>query len=186
MSLCPGLGRRAGKVRVTGNQPMDQEPRSGSLRPTHFLFIAGALRERSSQDSAQLQLGHGLWGIRSVLIEKNLSQYLSDHSRGLVYVLKVGLCAEFEIRSRVLPFAELDDLAQDELRTETRFGFVRLQLVRRWESSADASFALLQRVLEVPDRAELTRRLNLGMHGLSQAEYEAMARELGEGLSEPD
>jgi len=95
MSLCPGLGRRAGKVRVTGNQPMDQEPRSGSLRPTHFLFIAGALRERSSQDSAQLQLGHGLWGIRSVLIEKNLSQYLSDHSRGLVYVLKVGLCAEF-------------------------------------------------------------------------------------------
>ena len=28
---------------------------------SHFLFVAGALRERTSEESAELQLGHGLW-----------------------------------------------------------------------------------------------------------------------------
>ena len=63
----------------------------------HFLFVAGTLRERTSEESAELQLGHGLWGFCTGLIRKNVNTYLGPESRGLVYVLKTGLCAEFQL-----------------------------------------------------------------------------------------
>ena len=75
---------------------------------SHFLFVAGALRERTSEESAELQLGHGLWGLSTELIRTNLHTYLDAESRGLVYVLKVGLCAEFQIVSPMLDFSALD------------------------------------------------------------------------------
>jgi hypothetical protein len=53
---------------------------------SHFLFVAGALRERTSEESAELQLGHGLWGLCTELIRRNLQTYLDAESRGLVYV----------------------------------------------------------------------------------------------------
>ena len=59
---------------------------------SHFLFIAGALRERSSRESADLQLRHQLWGLRSALIAQNLARFLGEGSCGWVYVLKEGLC----------------------------------------------------------------------------------------------
>jgi len=145
-----------------------------------FLFIAGALRERSSEDSAELQLSHGLWGLCTSLIKTNLETYLQPQSRGLVYVLKAGLCAEFQIRSPVLPFRDLDELLKDDLKTEARFGFVRVTILRRWVSSPQESQAILQSVLQIPDQAELTRRLALGMHRLTEAEYEAIVRGIGE------
>jgi hypothetical protein len=141
---------------------------------SHFLFVAGALRERTSQESAELQLGHSLWGICTGLIRTNLQTYLDAQSRGLVYVLKVGLCAEFHIVSPVLEFSVLDAFLSDELRTETRFGFVRINGVRRLACSSAASQALLLTVLQITDQAELTRRLTLGMHRLSQSEYDAI------------
>jgi hypothetical protein len=141
---------------------------------SHFLFVAGALRERTSQESAELQLGHSLWGICTGLIRTNLQTYLDAQSRGLVYVLKVGLCAEFHIVSPVLEFSALDAFLSDELRTETRFGFVRINGVRRLACSSAASQALLLTVLQITDQAELTRRLTLGMHRLSQSEYDAI------------
>jgi hypothetical protein len=141
---------------------------------SHFLFVAGALRERTSQESAELQLGHSLWGICTGLIRTNLQTYLDAQSRGLVYVLKVGLCAEFHIVSPVLEFSVLDAFLSDELRTETRFGFVRINGVRRLACSSAASQALLLTVLQIADQTELTRRLTLGMHRLSQAEYDAI------------
>ena len=147
---------------------------------SHFLFIAGALRERSSEDSAELQLSHGLWGLCTSLIKTNLETYLEPQSRGLVYVLKAGLCAEFQIRSLVLPFRDLDELLKDDLKTEARFGFVRVNILRRWVSSPQESQAILQSVLQIPDQAELTRRLALGMHRLSETEYEAIVRGIGE------
>lgn len=147
---------------------------------SHFLFIAGALRERSSEESAELQLSHGLWGLCTSLIRTNLEAYLQPQSLGLVYVLKVGLCAEFQIRSSVLPFRDLDDLLKDDLKTEARFGFVRVYVTRRWASSPQQSQAMLQSVLQIPDQAELTRRLALGMHRLTEAEYEAIVRGIGE------
>lgn len=143
---------------------------------SHFLFIAGALRERSSEDSAELQLSLGLWGLCTSLIKTNLETYLEPQSRGLVYVLKAGLCAEFQIRSPVLPFRDLDELLKDDLKTEARFGFVRVKILRRWVSSPQESQAILQSVLQIPDQAELTRRLALGMHRLTEAEYEAIVR----------
>jgi len=146
---------------------------------SHFLFIAGALRERSSQDSADLQLMHQVWGLPSALIRDNLRQYLTDQSCGLVYVLKAGLYARFQIISGVLPLDSLDELVRDELRTEARYGFVQLKLVQRWASSPEDSLVILHGVLEVPDRAELTRRLNLGMHRLTQEQYEALVKALG-------
>jgi hypothetical protein len=143
---------------------------------SHFLFVAGALRERTSEESAELQLGHGLWGICTELIRTNLHAHLDAESRGLVYVLKVGLCAEFQILSPVLNFSSLDAFHSDELRTEARFGFVQIGEVRRLACSSAASQALMLSVLQIADQAELTRRLRLGMHRLTQAEYDAIIR----------
>jgi hypothetical protein len=140
----------------------------------HFLFVAGALRERTSEESAELQLGHSLWGLCTELIRKNVSAYLDPASRGLVYVLKTGLCAEFQLVPPVLEFSALDTFLSDELRTEARFGFVRIDGVRRLTCSPAASHSLLSNVLQIADQAELTRRLRLGMHRLTQAEYDAI------------
>jgi hypothetical protein len=150
---------------------------------SHFLFIAGALRERSSQESAEVQLAHGLWGLCTSLIKENLETFLQPHSCGLVYVLKVGLCAEFQIRSPVLPFRDLDELLKDDLKTEARFGFVRVNVTRRWMSSPQESQTILQSVLKIPDQVELTRRLALGMHRLTEEEYAAIVRGIGEPAS---
>jgi hypothetical protein len=91
-----------------------------------------------------------------------------------VYVLKAGLCADFQIVPPALDFSELDPFLSDELRTEARFGFVRIDGVRRLACSSAASQALLLSVLQIADQAELTRRLRLGMHRLTQAEYNAI------------
>ena len=91
-----------------------------------------------------------------------------------MYVLKAGLCAEFQIVPPVLDFSALDAFLSDELRTEARFGFVRIDGVRRLACSSAASQALLLSVLQIADQAELTRRLRLGMHRLTQAEYDAI------------
>jgi hypothetical protein len=40
---------------------------------------------------------------------------------------------------------------------------------------------LLQRVLDIKESTELTRRLSLGMHRLDQAEYQAILEGLGPG-----
>ena len=141
---------------------------------SHFLFVAGALRERTSEESAELQLRHGLWGLCTELIRTNLHTYINVESRGLVYVLKVGIYAEFQMVSPVLDFPVLDAFLSDELRTETRFGFVRIEGVRRLACSSAASQALLLNVLQIADQAELTRRLRLGMHRLTQAEYDGI------------
>ena len=141
---------------------------------SHFLFVAGALRERTSEESAELQLGHSLWGLCTGLIRTNLQTYLDAQSHGLVYVLKVGLCAEFQILPPVLDFSALDAFLSDELRTEARFGFVRIDEVRRLACSSVESQALLLNVLQIADQAELTRRLTLGMHRLTQEEYDAI------------
>ena len=141
---------------------------------SHFLFVAGALRERTSEESAELQLGHGLWGLCTGLIRTNLQSYLDAESRGVLYVLKAGLCAEFQIVSPVRDFSELDSFLSDELRTEARFGFVRIAEVQRFACSSAASQALLLSVLQIADQAELARRLRLGMHRLTQAEYDAI------------
>jgi len=143
---------------------------------SHFLFVAGALRERTSEESAELQLGHGLWGLCTALIRTNLQTYLDTQSRGLVYVLKVGLCADFQIQPPVLDFSVLDAFLRDELRTEARFGFVRIDGVRQLACSSAASQSLLLDVLQIADQTELTRRLTLGMHRLTQAEYDAIMR----------
>ena len=148
---------------------------------SHFLFIAGALRERSSQDSAELQLGAGLWGLCTSLIRDNLQKFLTPESHGLVYVLKEGICAEFAITSPVLPVQALDDFLKDEVRTEARYGFVRVTPVRRWQGNASDCQALLQRVLDIAEPTELTRRLGLGMHRLANAEYQAILEGLGPG-----
>lgn len=149
---------------------------------SHFLFTAATLRERSSLESAELQLRHGLWGCCTGLIRENLGQYLVPASHGLVYVLKVGLCAEFRILSPVLPIQEMDEFVRDEVRTEAKFGFVRVATTRRWASSPQASHALLQEILRIPDQAELTRRLSLGMHRLTDAEYRSIVERLGPGI----
>jgi hypothetical protein len=151
---------------------------------SHFLFIAAALRERTSEESAELQLSHGLWGLCTSLMRTNLQSYLGPQSQGLVYVLKVGLCAEFRILPPPLDFSSLDDFLKDELRTEARYGFVRVDGIRRWIWSPQASQALLLRVLSIPDQTELTRRLTLGMHRLTQAEYDALLRGIAEGVGQ--
>ena len=148
---------------------------------SHFLFIAAALRERTSEESAELQLSHGLWGLCTALIRTNLQTYLTPESRGLVYVLKAGLCAEFAIVPPPLDFAKLDEFLKDDLRTEARFGFVRIQHIRRWTWSPQASQALLQQVLQIPDQAELARRLALGMHRLTTEEFKAILEGVGGG-----
>ena len=148
---------------------------------SHFLFIAGALRERSSPDSAELQLGAGIWGLCTALIRDNLHKFLTPESRGLVYVLKEGIRAEFAIMSPVQPFQALDDLLKDEVRTEARYGFVRVTPVRRWQAHAPECQALLQQVLVIEEQAELSRRLSLGMHRLTDVEYRAIVDGLRSG-----
>jgi hypothetical protein len=143
---------------------------------SHFLFVAGALRERTSEESAELQLENSLWGLCTGLIRTNLQTYLDARSRGLVYVLKAGICAEFQIVPPVLDFSALDAFLSAELRTEARFGFVRIDGIRRFACSSAASQALLLNVLQIADQAELTRRLKLGMHRLTQAEYDAIVQ----------
>ena len=143
---------------------------------SHFLFVAGALRERTSVESAELQLGRGLWGLCTELIRTNLITYLDEKSLGLVYVLKVGIYAEFRIMPPVLDYSALDAFLSDELRTEARFGFVRIEEARRLVCSSVASQALLLNVLQIADQTELTRRLRLGMHRLTQVEYDAIMR----------
>ena len=120
-----------------------------SISMSHFLFIAGALRERSSQDSAELQLGAGIWGLCTALIRDNLQKFLTPESHGFVYVLKEGICAEFAIASPILPVQALDDFLKDEVRTEARYGFVRITPVRRWQGNAQECQVLLQRVLDI-------------------------------------
>ena len=141
---------------------------------SHFLFVAGAFRERTSEESAELQLSRSLWGLCTGLIRTNLHTYLDAGSRGLVYVLKVGIYAEFRIVQPVLDFSALDAFLSDDLKTEARFGFVRVEEVCRLTCSSVASQALLLNVLQIADQAELTRRLKLGMHRLTQAEYDAI------------
>ncbi len=150
---------------------------------SHFLFIVPALRERSSEASADLQLAHGVWGLCTALIRSNLQTYLTPHSRGMIYVLKIGLCGDFRIVPPVQDFTALDELLKDELRTEARHGFVRIDGIDRWTGSAQASQALLLRVLNIPEQ-ELTRRLALGMHRLTTEEYEAIRKGIREGAAE--
>ena len=152
---------------------------------SHFLFVAGALRERSSMESAEHQLSAGVWGLCTGLIRDNLEKFLAPQSHGLVYVLKTGICADFRIVSGVQPYAALDDLLKDELRTEARYGFVRLEVLSRYASSAGQSQALMQSVLNVPDQAELTRRLTLGMHRLTEEEYRALLSGLSPVTEQP-
>lgn len=152
---------------------------------SHFLFTAATLRERSSLDSAELQLRHGLWGCCTALIQQNLAKYLAPDSRGLIYVLKAGLCGEFRIHSPVLRLQDMDEFLREDLRTEARFGFVRVTPTRRWTGTPQDSHALLQEVLEIPEQAELTRRLGLGMHRLTEAEYQAIVERLGPGTPVP-
>jgi hypothetical protein len=149
---------------------------------SHFLFVAGALRERSARESADVQLAHRIWGLRSELIRDNAQRYLSAGSCGLVYVLKEGLCAHCSIASGVQPPDRLDALVRDELRTEARHGYVAVSDIRPWRSSPAHSLANLKRILEVPDQAELTRRLNLGMHRLTQDQHDALVKAV-EGVS---
>lgn len=149
-----------------------------------FLFIVPALRERTSEASADLQLSHGLWGLCTALIRSNLQTYLTPQSRGLVYVLKVGLCAEFNIVPPVQDFSVLDEFLKDELRTEARHGFVRIDGIKRWTWSAHASQALLLLSLSIQDQTELTRRLALGMHRLTPEQYEAILTGIREGLAQ--
>jgi hypothetical protein len=148
---------------------------------SHFLFTAATLREQSSLDSAELQLRHGLWGCCTALIQQNLTKYLAPHSCGLVYVLKAGICAEFRIDSPLLRLQDMDEFLREDLRTEARFGFVRVVPIQRWTSSPQESHALLQDVLQVTEAAELTRRLGLGMHRLTDAEFQAVVERLGPG-----
>lgn len=148
---------------------------------SHFLFTAATLRERSSLDSAELQLRHGLWGCCTALIQQNLAKYLAAHSCGLVYVLKIGICAEFRIHAPVLRLQDMDEFLREDLRTEARFGFVRVTPTRRWTSGPQESHALLQEVLQIAEQAELTRRLGLGMHRLTDGEYQAIVERLGSG-----
>lgn len=113
------------------------------------------------------------------MIRDNLQKFLAPDSHGLVYVLKEGIRAEFAITSPVQPFQALDELLKDEVRTEARYGFVRITPLRRWQVHAPDCQALLQRVLGIEEQAELTRRLSLGMHRLTDAEFRAIVEGLG-------
>ena len=53
-----------------------------------------------------------------------------------MYVLKEGIRAEFAMTSTVQPFQALDELLKDEVRTEARYGFVRVTPLRRWQGHA--------------------------------------------------
>lgn len=145
---------------------------------SHFLFVAGTLRERSSIESAELQLSHGLWGCCTALIRDNLTKLLTPESHALVYVLKAGICADVAITSPVFSLQEMDEFLRDDFKTEARFGFVRVALTKQWTSSTQHTHALLQKILQIPDQAELSRRLSLGMHGLTEQEYRAIVEGL--------
>lgn len=149
--------------------------------PRHFLFVAGPTKGRTAAESVQVQLGHRIWGLRTPLIKENLQRFLSKPARGVVYIVKEGLRVEFEITSEVCAFGDLDDLLRDEVRAEAWYGFVRIRPLRLWDSSPHESVTLLTRVLAVTDRAELTRRLNLGMHGLTEAQYHDILEWVGPG-----
>jgi hypothetical protein len=41
---------------------------------------------------------------------------------------------------------------------------------------------LLQEILRIPDQTELTRRLSLGMHRLTNDEYRSIVERLGPGV----
>jgi hypothetical protein len=118
-----------------------------------------------------VQLAAGIWGLQTTLIRDNVGRLRTPGSEGLVYVLKWGLYARFRIASEVLPFSALDDLLRDEVRAEARVGFLRIQATARYAADVEGSVALLQRVLDVPDRTELTRRLNLGMHAMTGEQF---------------
>jgi hypothetical protein len=120
-----------------------------------------------------------VWGLCTALIRSNLQTYLTPESRGLVYVLKVGLCAEFVLVPPIKDFSALDEFVKDELRTEARHGFVRIDAIKRWTWSAHASQALVMEVLKIQDQ-ELARRFALGMHRLTIDEYEAIRRGIRE------
>lgn len=152
-----------------------------AARPRHFLFVAGPTKGRTAAESVQVQLGHGIWGLRTPLIKDNLQRFLSLPAHGLVYIVKEGLRVEFEITSEVRAFSDLDDLLRDEVRAEAWYGFVGIRPLRLWDSSPHESVALLGRVLGVSDRAELTRRLNLGMHGLTEGQFTAILAGVGPG-----
>ena len=141
---------------------------------SHFLFVAGTLRERSSPESASLQLTHGLWGCCSALIRDNLTTFLTADTHALIYVLKAGICADIKIVSAVLPLQQMDEFLREDFKTEARFGFVRVELRKQWTSTPQESHGLLQSVLQIADQAELTRRLSLGMHRLTEEEYRAI------------
>lgn len=150
---------------------------------SHFLFIAGALRERSSEESAGLQLSRGVWGLCTSLIRKNLETFVGPQSRGLIYVLKIGLCADVKLVAPVRDFSQLDEFMKDELRTEARFGFIRIEDIRRCAMSSSAAQTMLTEVLCIPDQAELTRRFSLGMHRLTQDEYLAIVNAVQEWIA---
>ena len=154
------------------------------LLVSHFLFIAAALRERTSEESAELQLSYQLWGLCTSLIRTNLQNFIEPHSHGVVYVLKAGLCADFQLVPPIQDFSAMDEFLKDEFRTEARYGFVRIDGIQRWTWSVQASQALLMRVLNIPDHAELTRRLALGMHRLTQSEYDAIVQGIAEGVGQ--
>lgn len=143
---------------------------------SHFLFIAGALRERSSEESAELQMSRGLWGLCTSLIRTNLQTFVEPQSRGLIYVLKIGLCADVKLVPPVRDFSQLDEFLKDEFRTEARFGFIPIEDIRRCAMASSAAQTVLADVLGIPDQAELARRFSLGMHRLTQGEYEAIVK----------
>ena len=151
---------------------------------SHFLFIVPALRERTSEASADLQLSNELWGLFTPLIRSNLQSYLTPQSHGLVYVLKLGLCAAFTLVPPIQEFSALDEFLKDELRTDARHGFIRIGAIKRWTWSAHESQTLLLRVLNIQEQAELSRRLALGMHRLTSQEYEAILAGVRKGLGQ--
>jgi hypothetical protein len=117
---------------------------------------------------------HGLWGCCTALIRDNLTTFLTPESHGLIYVLKAGICADVKIVSPVLPLSQMDEFLREDFKTEARFGFVRVELTKQWTSTPQESHGLLQSVLHIADQAELTRRLSLGMHRLTDDEYQAI------------
>ncbi|MEQ1794831.1 MAG: hypothetical protein ABL970_11620, partial [Nitrospira sp.] len=119
-----------------------------------------------------------LWGCCSALIRDNLTTFLTPDSHALIYVLKAGICADVKIVSPVLPLQQMDEFLREDFKTEARFGFVRVELTKQWTSTPQESHSLLQTVLQIPDQAELTRRLSLGMHRLTEDEYQAIRSSL--------
>lgn len=108
------------------------------------------------------------------MIRDNLTTFLTPDSHALIYVLKAGICADIKIVSAVLPLQQMDEFLREDFKTEARFGFVRVELRKQWTSTPQESHGLLQSVLQIADQAELTRRLSLGMHRLTEEEYRAI------------